>query len=214
MKKLLALLFCAVFVSACTTPGTKTAIGAGAGAALGAAAGAVITHNTGGKAGEGAIYGALAGAAAGGLIGNYYDKQAKELAAIADVKKTENGIEVTLKNDILFTTGSAELSEGAKKTLTDLNKVLKKYPENIIQVQGHTDSTGSASFNQTLSEKRAKAVYEFIVANGLKTSGLTYIGFGPNQPVASNDTAEGRAKNRRVELKITANKKLVEQNRQ
>ena len=132
MKKLLALLFCAVLVSACTTPGTKTAIGAGAGAAIGAAAGAVITHNTGGKAGEGAIYGALAGAAAGGLIGNYYDKQAKELAAIADVKKTDNGIEVTLKNDILFTTGSAELSEGAKKTLTDLNKVLKKYPENTL----------------------------------------------------------------------------------
>ena len=214
MKKLLALLFCAVLVSACTTPGTKTAIGAGAGAAIGAAAGAVITHNTGGKAGEGAIYGALAGAAAGGLIGNYYDKQAKELAAIADVKKTDNGIEVTLKNDILFTTGSAELSEGAKKTLTDLNKVLKKYPENIIQVQGHTDSTGSASFNQTLSEKRAKAVYDFILANGLKTNSLTYIGFGPNQPIASNDTAEGRAKNRRVELKITANQKLVEQNRQ
>ena len=213
MKKVLALLFCAVLVSACTTPGKKTAIGAGAGAAVGAVAGAVITHNTGGKSTEGAIYGALAGAAAGGLIGNYYDKQAKELAKIADVKKTDNGIEVTLKNDILFTTGSAELSDAAKTTLTDLNKVLKKYPENIIQVQGHTDSTGSASFNQTLSEQRAKAVYDFILDNGLKTSGLTYIGFGSKQPVASNDTAEGKAKNRRVELKITANKKLVEQNR-
>lgn len=214
MKKLVMLFLCAVLVSACTTPGKKTAIGAGAGAAVGAVAGAVITHNTGGKSTEGAVYGALAGAAAGGLIGNYYDKQAKELAAIADVKKTENGIEVTLKNDILFTTSSAELSAAAKQTLADLNKVLKKYPENIIQVQGHTDSTGSASFNQTLSEKRAKAVYDFILANGLKTSGLTYVGFGSTNPVASNDSDEGKAKNRRVELKITANKKLVEQNRQ
>ena len=188
MKKVLALLVCAVLVSACTTPGKKTAIGAGAGAAI--------------------------GAAAGGLIGNYYDKQAKELAKIADVKKTENGIEVTLKNDILFTTGSAELSSAAKQTLTDLNTVLKKYPENIIQVQGHTDSSGSLAFNQTLSEKRAKAVYDYILANGLQTDSLTYVGFGPNQPIASNDTAEGKAKNRRVELKITANQKLVEQNRQ
>ena len=214
MKKLVMLFLCAVLVSACTTPGKKTAIGAGAGAAVGAAAGAIIANNTGGKSAEGAIYGALAGAAAGGLIGNYYDKQAKELAQIADVKKTDNGIEVTLKNDILFTTSSAELSAAAKQTLTDLNKVLKKYPENIIQVQGHTDSTGSASFNQTLSEKRAKAVYDFILANGLKTSGLTYVGFGATKPVASNDTDEGKSKNRRVELKITANKKLVEQNRQ
>lgn len=214
MKKVLALLFCAVLVSACTTPGKKTAIGAGIGVAAGAAAGAIIANNTGGKSAEGAIYGALAGGVAGGLIGNYYDKQAKELAKIADVKKTDNGIEVTLKNDILFTTSSAELSAAAKQTLIDLNTVLKKYPENIIQVQGHTDSSGSLSFNQTLSEQRAKAVYDFILANGLQTDSLTYVGFGPNQPVASNDTAEGKAKNRRVELKITANQKLVEQNRQ
>ena len=124
-----------------------------------------------------------------------------------------NAIEVTLKNDILFTTGSAELSAAAKQTLTDLNTVLKKYPENIIQVQGHTDSTGTQAFNQTLSEKRAKAVYDYILANGLQTYGLTYVGYGPNQPVASNDTDEGKAKNRRVELKITANKDLVEKNR-
>ena len=214
MKKVLALLFCAVLVSACTTPGKKTAIGAGAGAALGAAAGAIIANNTGGKSVEGAIYGGLLGAGVGGLIGNYYDKQAKELAKIADVNRTENGIEVILKNDILFAVGSSELSAGAKQTLIELNTVLKKYPENIIQVQGNTDSTGSASFNQTLSEKRAKAVYDFILANGLKTSGLTYVGFGATNPIASNDTEEGKAKNRRVELKIKADEKLVKQNRQ
>lgn len=212
-KTLLLAVSAAVILSACTTPGKRTAIGAGAGAAGGAILGAVIAHNTGGKAETGALVGALAGGTTGGLIGNYYDKQAKELEAIADVQKTENGIVVTLKNEILFETGKADLSAAAQKTLTDLNRVLKKYPENIIEVQGHTDSTGTASYNQQLSEQRAKVVYDFIIANGLKTSGLSYHGYGMNYPVADNSTAEGRAKNRRVELKIVANKKLVEQNR-
>ena len=212
-KTLLFALTAAVVLSACTTPGKRTAIGAGAGAAVGAIGGAVIAHNTGGKAGTGAIVGALAGATGGGLIGNYYDKQAKELAAIADVQKTDNGIIVTLKNEILFDTGKSNLSVQAQKTLLDLNRVLKKYPENIIVVQGHTDSTGSLEYNNQLSVERAKAVYDFILANGLKTSALSYEGYGPKAPIADNSTAEGRAKNRRVELKITANKKLVEQNR-
>ena len=212
-KTLLFAVAAAVILSACTTPGKRTAIGAGAGAAVGAVAGAVIAHNTGGKAETGALVGALAGGTTGGLIGNYYDKQAKELAAIADVQKTENGIVVTLKNEILFETGKSNISAEAQKTLIDLNRVLKKYPENIIEVQGHTDSTGTAAYNKQLSIERAKAVYDFIVANGLKTSALSYNGYGPDYPVADNSTAEGRAKNRRVELKIVANKKLVEQNR-
>lgn len=213
MKKSILFLCAVALVCACTTPGKRTAIGAAAGTAIGAGAGAFISKATGGSAGKGAIYGAAAGLTAGGIIGNYYDKQAKELAAIAEVKKTEDGITVTLKNDILFDVDSAVLSDEAKQTLLNLNRVLKKYPENIIQVQGYTDSTGSAAYNKTLSEKRAKAVYNFILENGLKTSSLTYAGFGANNPIAENNTPEGRAKNRRVELDITANKKLVEQNR-
>jgi len=214
MKKSILFLCAVALVCACTTPGKRTAIGAAAGTAVGAGAGALISKATGGSAKKGAIYGAAAGLVTGGVIGNYYDKQAKELAAIADVKKDENGITVTLKNDILFETGSAVLSDAAKQNLINLNRVLKKYPENIIVVQGHTDSTGSAAYNQTLSEQRAKAVYDFILENGLKTSSLSYKGFGMNNPIADNSTAAGRAKNRRVELDITANKKLVEQNRQ
>lgn len=209
-KTLLAAVVCALVLSACTTPGKRTAIGAGAGAAAGAIAGAVITHNTGGKAEKGAIYGALAGAALGGGVGNYLDKQAKELAKIADVTRTEDGaIVVTLKNEILFDTDSAVLSYEAGQTIIELNKVLKKYPANIIVVEGYTDSTGTAAYNKTLSEKRAKAVYDFILKNGLKTSSISYVGYGIQNPVASNATAEGRAKNRRVELNITANKNLV-----
>ena len=204
-KTVLLCMACALLVSACTTPGKKTAWGAAGGAAVGAAAGAIIANNTGGKSEKGAIYGALAGMAAGGLLGNYYDKQAKELAKIAEVVKSDNGIQVYLKNDILFTTGSSELSASSMQTLTDLNKVLKKYPKNRIVVQGYTDSTGSDAINNKLSTQRAKAVYDFLLGSGLKTQSITYVGYGSSNPIASNATAAGRAQNRRVVLSITAN---------
>lgn len=208
MKKVILLTaVCSLLATACTTPGKRTAWGAAGGAAVGAVAGAVISHNTGGKSGTGAIVGALAGASAGGLLGNYYDKQAKELAAIADVVKSENGIQVFLKNDILFSTGSSELSAASLQTLSDLNRVHKKYPKNRIVVQGYTDSTGSDAINQKLSTARAKAVYDYLLGSGLKTLSITYVGYGSSNPVASNETAEGRAQNRRVVLSITANEK-------
>lgn len=216
MKKL-TLLVCAVsLLAACTTPGKRTAIGAGSGAAVGALTGAIIANNTGGKSYQGAIYGALAGAAAGGALGNYYDKQAKELAAIADVQKVKdaNGktirLVITLKNDILFETGNAALSAESVKTLNDLLRVLKKYPKNNIIVAGHADSTGAESYNKDLSKNRAKGVYDYLLANGLKTLSIQYVGYGSSQPVASNDTAAGRAANRRVELLITANEKDIQ----
>lgn len=206
-KAILLCTACAFLAAACTTPGKKTAWGAAGGAALGAGAGAVIAKTTGGKAGQGAVYGAVAGVLAGGLLGNYYDKQAKELAAIAEVVKGENGIQVYLKNDILFATNSSELSGDAMQTLADLNRVLKKYPKNRIVVQGYTDSTGTDAINQKLSTQRAKAVYDFLLGSGLKTKEITYIGYGSANPIASNKTAAGRAQNRRVVLAITANEK-------
>ncbi|MDR0291469.1 MAG: OmpA family protein [Elusimicrobium sp.] len=214
MKKLvLSVAAGALILAACTTPSTNTYIGAGAGAAVGAISGAVIANNTGGKSATGAIIGGLAGAALGGGIGNYYDAQAKELAAIADVTRNPDGsIKVILKGDILFNTGSATLSPSAITSINNLGKVLKKYPYNIIVVEGYTDSTGSASFNQTLSEQRARAVYNQLLANQVKTYSLTYVGYGQNNPVASNDTADGRAANRRVNLNITADKNLVAAN--
>ena len=162
MKKILVSTLSILLVAACTTPGKRTAIGAGAGAAVGAGAGALISHATGGKAGTGALIGGLSGLVAGGALGNYYDKQAKELAAIADVVKGDNGLQVFLKNDILFDVGSAELSDASTQTLTDLNRVLKKYPKNRIVVQGYTDSTGSDEYNQTLSEQRAKRTWVMV----------------------------------------------------
>ena len=217
MKKIfLPVLAGCLLISACTTPGKRTAIGAGGGAAVGALAGAIIANNTGGKSEAGAIYGALAGAAAGGLLGNYYDKQAKELAEIADVKKVKdaNGktirLVITLKNDILFETSNAALSAASVDTLNGLLRVLKKYPKNNIIVAGYTDSTGSDAINNPLSTQRAKAVYDYLVGNGLKTLSIQYIGYGSSNPVASNSTAAGRAMNRRVELLITANEKDIQ----
>ena len=210
MKKILVSMLSILLIAACTTPGKRTAIGAGAGAAVGAGAGALISHATGGKAGTGALIGGLAGLAAGGALGNYYDKQAKELAAIAEVVKGDNGLQVFLKNDILFDVGSATLSSQSINTLNDLNRVLKKYPKNHIVVQGYTDSTGSDEYNQTLSEQRAQAVYNYLLGNGLKTLSITHVGYGKANPVASNDTEEGRAKNRRVVLAITANEKDIQ----
>ena len=214
MKKTLlaSVLAAVVALTACTSPGAKTAIGAGAGAAVGAVGGAIIAHNTGGKSSTGEIIGGLAGATAGGLIGNYYDKQAKELAAIADVIKTDKGIEIKLKGDILFESGKYNLSVEAQQLLKNLARVMKKYPANIIVVQGHTDSTGTAAANKTLSVNRAKAVYDYIIANGVNPKGNSaYEGFGATVPVADNGTAAGRAANRRVEMKISTNKDLIAQ---
>ena len=209
MKK--TVLFASMFalaLTACTTPGTKTAIGAGVGAAAGAGIGALVAKSTGGKASKGAAYGAAAGLAAGGLIGNYYDKLAKELAQIADVEKTDNGVKITLKGDILFDTGKSALTQESISTLKNLNKVLKKYPKNRIVIHGYTDNTGSAKTNEVLSKARAQAVYDYLVTtDGPKTLSVTYQGHGPANPVADNGTAAGRQANRRVELQITANEK-------
>ena len=211
MKKTILLCTLGAFLlAACTTPGKRTAIGAGAGATVGAGAGALIAHASGHKAGKGALIGGLAGLAAGGALGNYYDKQAKELAAIADVVKGENGIQVFLKNDILFDVNSAVLSTDAMQTLKDLNRVLKKYPKNRIVVQGYTDSTGTETYNKQLSTQRAQAVYNYLLSNGLKTLSITYIGYGESNPIASNATEAGRAQNRRVVLAITANEKDIQ----
>ena len=93
------------------------------------------------------------------------------------------------------------------QTLTDLNRVLKKYPKNRIVVQGYTDSTGSDAINNKLSKARAKAVYDFLLGSNLRTKSISYVGYGSSNPIASNKTAAGRAANRRVVLAITANEK-------
>jgi outer membrane protein OmpA-like peptidoglycan-associated protein len=185
-----------VALAACATPGERTAIGAGGGAAVGAGVGAIA----GGW--EGAAIGALVGGVAGGAIGNYLDKQAQELKAIADARRTESGILVNLKSSLLFSSDSAVLKPAAVEQIAQLGDVLAKYPDDRIRIQGHTDSTGTAAYNEELSLRRAEAVRDVLASRGVSSRQMLVEGVGAAQPVADNSTLEGRAQNRRVELHI------------
>lgn len=192
----------------CESAGKKTAVGAGVGAGVGALAGAVIGHQSGNRA-AGALIGAAAGAALGGTIGNRLDKQAKELEKLAETKRTENGIVTKLKGDILFDSGKADLKPTATNNISKIGGILKKYPENVITVTGYTDSTGSLAKNKELSEKRALAVQQTLVASGVPAESITIVGAGPDAPISDNKTKEGQAKNRRVEIDIKVDESKV-----
>jgi outer membrane protein OmpA-like peptidoglycan-associated protein len=185
-----------VLLAGCATAGRDTAIGAGAGGAVGAGAGYLI----GGK--KGALIGLGVGALAGGSVGLYLDKQRKDLEKVAEVKKTENGLLVQMKNDILFDPGSDSLKSEGVVELNKMADVLAKYADDRVKIEGHTDSQGDAKHNQALSEKRANAVKTILVSRGVQEKQIEVHGFGESKPVADNGTAEGRAKNRRVELHI------------
>ena len=195
----------------CESAGKRTAMGAGIGAAAGAAVGAVIGHQTGNR-GQGAMIGAALGGTMGGVVGNRLDRQAKELEKIAETKRTEEGIITKLKSDILFDTGKSELKPVATTNISKMADILKKYPENVLTIRGYTDSTGSAAINQTLSEKRAAAVKNQLVAGGVPAGSVTVVGMGPQNPVGDNKTADGRAQNRRVEVEITVDESKLPAN--
>jgi outer membrane protein OmpA-like peptidoglycan-associated protein len=185
------------FGAGCASPGKDTGEGAGIGALGGAGIGALV------GGGKGALIGAGVGAVAGGAVGNRMDKQAKELAEVAETKRTTDGILVNLKDDLLFDSGSANLKPQATTQLTELSGVLKKYPADHIEIAGHTDNTGSATANETLSQNRAQAVKDILLQNGVNSNQVATEGFGESKPVASNTTRAGQAKNRRVEVYIT-----------
>jgi len=185
-----------VAFAGCQTAGKRTAIGAGAGGLLGAGVGALA------GGGKGALIGAGVGAVAGGSVGLYLDKQAKELEQVAETRRTENGILVQMKNDILFDTGSADLKAEAVAQLTKVGDIMARYADNRVRVEGHTDSSGSNDFNRKLSERRAASVKTVLVSRGVQEGQISVVGLGEEKPVADNGSPEGRAKNRRVELHI------------
>jgi outer membrane protein OmpA-like peptidoglycan-associated protein len=187
-----------VLAAGCATAGRDTAIGALAGTAAGAGVGALV----GGK--KGALVGAGVGAVAGGSVGLYLDKQRKELEAakVAEIKQTENGLLLQMKNDILFDVNSDAVKPQGLEDLTKMGDILAKYSDNRVQIHGHTDSTGDAVYNQKFSERRATAVKTVLVGRGVQESQVIVTGFGKTKPIADNGTADGRSKNRRVELHI------------
>jgi len=211
MKKMILIASAfALMLSACATTeaNPNAAKGAGIGAALGAVAGAVIGHQTG-KRNEGALIGAALGAGIGGGIGHRMDNQAKELAKIAETKRTEQGLITKLKSDILFDTGKSDLKVAAQTNIGQLAQIMKKYPENVITIRGYTDDTGSTMANNPLSKSRADAVRAQLIAGGIPATTITAVGMGSANPVDAAKTKEARAKNRRVEIEITVDESKV-----
>jgi outer membrane protein OmpA-like peptidoglycan-associated protein len=184
------------------------------GVAIGAGAGAVIGGIIGDKAGNtaaGAILGAAVGGIAGGIIGNYMDKQAEEIERDLEGAKVERigeGIKITFDSGILFDVNKSDLKPVARENLTKLATILNKYEDTEILVEGHTDSTGPHDYNMDLSLRRAQSVANQLTGQQVLATRLHIMGYGPDQPVAGNDTDYGRQQNRRVDIAIYANNKL------
>lgn len=190
--------------------------GAGIGAVAGSVLGAVIGNNVGngGNGALGAVLGGVIGGAAGGIIGNKMDKQAREIDNAlpgADVERVGEGIKLVLnENAIRFDTSKATLTAAAKANLDKLVTVFNEYPDTNIMIYGYTDSSGKVESNLLLSEKRAAAVQAYLTSKNILATRFKTTGMGIADPIAPNDTPEGRSQNRRVEFAITANDKMVE----
>lgn len=193
----------------------KTQRGAAIGVAAGAVIGAVIGNNVKGGSSElGAVLGGVVGGVAGGVIGNKMDKQAREIKEAlpgAEVERVGEGIKLVLgENAVRFDTNKSTLTAQAQANLDKLIPVFQSYADTDITIFGYTDSTGAVEYNQKLSEQRAASVKNYLAGKGLSVSRFTTKGLGIADPIADNETVEGRSKNRRVEFAITANEKMIE----
>ena len=204
--------------SSMNNTGKGALIGGGGGAALGAGLGAIIGGGKG--AAIGSAIGAGVGAGAGALIGRKMDKQQQELerqlaeSATVEQVKDANGlqaIKVTFNSGILFPTNGTTLSENAKSELSQFAVSLKNNPQTNVQIYGFTDNTGSMAVNQKVADGRSGAVKSYLVNSGVDFTRLSSQGVPMASYVASNDTPEGRAQNRRVEIYITANEQMIQQ---
>jgi outer membrane protein OmpA-like peptidoglycan-associated protein len=182
------------------------AIGAGSGAVLGG-----IIGNRSGNTAVGAIIGAAVGGTAGALIGRKMDKQAEELSNDlkgAKVERVGEGIKITFDSGLMFDLNKSNISAATETNLTQLASTLNKYDDTNILIEGHTDASGSNKYNQDLSEKRAASVRSFLLAQSIDSQRMTAIGYGEEQPIASNKTKSGSQQNRRVEVAIFANDRM------
>ena len=184
----------------------KSGIGAGLGAALGAGVGALSSSKK--DRGKGALIGAAAGAALGGGAGYYMDVQEAKLRDKmkgTGVSVTRNGDNIVLNmpNNVTFDSSSSTLKPAGANTLTGVAMVLKEYPKTAVNVVGYTDSSGSRQLNMSLSQQRADSVGSALIVQGVAADRLRTSGMGPDNPVASNATAEGKAQNRRVEITLS-----------
>lgn len=195
----------------------KTQRGVAIGAVGGAVLGGILGNNVG-KGGEGAlgaVIGGVVGGVAGGVIGNKMDKQAREIDAAlpgAEVVRVGEGIKLVLnENAVRFDTNKSTLTAAAKANLDKLVPVFQEYPDTNITIFGHTDNTGTPEYNLKLSGERAASVRSYLTNRGLSSSRFQTTGLGIANPIASNETVEGRSQNRRVEFAITANEKMIQE---
>lgn len=226
-KSFVSLFLLVALVTGCSDNGGVSTTGKGAltGGALGAGLGAIIGHETG-NTGAGIAIGTAAGLLGGGAIGSSIESKDRQIAAReqdiarqesvlqenrrliddlrrrgADVRSTDRGVVVNLP-DVLFEFGSARLTQPARRTSREIADVISSVPNRRIYVEGHTDSVGTLSYNQKLSEDRAWSVADSLVADGVGRDKVLVKGFGENDPIATNSTEAGRRRNRRVEVII------------
>jgi outer membrane protein OmpA-like peptidoglycan-associated protein len=198
-----ALAGCAATEDFATNPDkAKTRKGTGIGAAGGAVAGLLIDGSW-----KGALIGAGVGALAGGAVGNYQDKQEAKLrqqmaGTGVDVVRKGDNITLDMPGGVTFATDSSQINPAFNPVLDKVAQTLKEFDQTVVQVAGHTDSTGSHDYNMKLSQQRAQSVKSYLTARGVPTQRLHTVGAGPDHPVADNATPEGRAQNRRVEITI------------
>ena len=199
------------------TWGCESSTNAGRGANIGAASGGIIGGLIGSRHGnfvQGALIGAVIGGAGGALIGNYMDKQAAEIGHDirgARVVREGEGIRVIFDSGILFSTGSATLTSTSRYEIDKLARILNRYHDTSLVIEGHTDNTGYRDSNQMLSEKRADSVANLLTTYGVSRQRLSPVGYGDSRPIETNNTEWGRKQNRRVEVVIYANDDLKRQ---
>jgi len=205
-----AVVFC-ISIALLTGCGASNAVQGGAiGAGGGAVVGGLIGHAAGNTA-LGAILGAAVGGTTGAIIGNNMDKRAEEMRqdlSNAKIERVGEGIKITFDSGILFVTNSSELQPAAKANIESLSRILNKYPNTNILIEGDTDNEGTEEYNQKLSERRAQSVADYQKGQGVAGSRISTVGLGELRPVASNNTIEGRQQNRRVEVAVFANDKM------
>lgn len=188
----------------------STSSNAGKGAAIGAITGAIIGKSTSNHKNKRAVWGAAIGALAGAAIGDYMDKQEEEFrqelagSGIKVVREGDN-LRLIMPANITFASSQSNITSSFHTTLNDVAKVLGKYDKTLLKIEGHTDSSGSESFNQKLSEQRAESVKVYLMHQDILASRLRTVGFGEARSIVNNDTAANRALNRRVEVKIMPN---------
>ena len=211
MHKIIAACLSVLWLAACATdPYTgekrvsRTAIGAGAGALAGAGVGALVGGKNRGKAAAiGAGIGALSGAAVGGYMDHQAAKLREELAGTGvSVTKVGNNIILNMPGNVTFATDQSEVQSSFYPVLNSVAKVLKEFEKTMVHVTGHTDSTGGYDYNLQLSQKRANSVSSYLAAQGVQAVRLQTQGLGPDRPIATNDSPDGRSQNRRVEITL------------